>query len=412
MGDLNANIDFEFLKVKVREEIKKLDKFLRAQATDIPEISLHKLFDRITGHVFFKRLENIYQLGTVHLTIKTATHSRAHHSIDVARLGAKSLLYLAKVHTNEISFECASNILVACLCHDIGHAPFSHEFEHCAKRAGLEFSHEIAGCHLIRKIAEHVPFFNPNFVCQMVMGKPIDIPKFWAKMISNELVDLDRLSYLQLDVKYCQVEPDAVDFDGTPFSTRIKEDKIICGLKIGEDRDLYFAGPDTHDELRKCTQLRGVLHRDVYNTKIQQGLGFLIFEMLRQNMSGFIQQMSDLGDSGVSGLTDVSIQTRLLSKSPELYARLLNKDVPKCVESICQAEKPRDIKKVSLSEQFSLTTAVFHIGAGDMDPLVKFSSVQPVRVPILTEYRLYQIKDATAEDIQNAWSVVHEFLMA
>jgi deoxynucleoside triphosphate triphosphohydrolase SAMHD1 len=78
----------------------------------------------------FQRLRDIKQLGTCSYVFPTATHTRFEHSLGVAHL-AKNLLKYIKSNQPEldISDQDILNVMVAGLCHDLGHCILSHVFD-------------------------------------------------------------------------------------------------------------------------------------------------------------------------------------------------------------------------------------------------------------------------------------------
>lgn len=89
----------------------------------------------------FQRLRNIDQTG-MRMLYPNAKHDRFSHSLGVFHLGCKAVDALLENFSHEVYWNISSNntritfwaknkvlFLVACLLHDIGHAPFSHSME-------------------------------------------------------------------------------------------------------------------------------------------------------------------------------------------------------------------------------------------------------------------------------------------
>ena len=79
---------------------------------------------------FFQRLRNIKQLGFSEYVFPGATHTRFLHSIGVMNIGSKAF---DKLFSNELKkgefFRLKETFKLACLLHDVGHAPLSHSTE-------------------------------------------------------------------------------------------------------------------------------------------------------------------------------------------------------------------------------------------------------------------------------------------
>lgn len=84
----------------------------------------------IIQHPFFQRLRNIKQLGFSDLIFPGATHNRFLHSIGVMFVGNKAFntLFKDRLQNKEI-IKLKETFKLACLLHDIGHAPLSHSTE-------------------------------------------------------------------------------------------------------------------------------------------------------------------------------------------------------------------------------------------------------------------------------------------
>src|SRR5690606_5133502 len=83
----------------------------------------------VVDHPFVQRLRNILQTGFSHLPFPGATHSRYSHCIGAAFLAGRAFdsaysdWHFTRPGARD---DFRSLVRVAALCHDLGHAPFSH----------------------------------------------------------------------------------------------------------------------------------------------------------------------------------------------------------------------------------------------------------------------------------------------
>ena len=94
--------------------------------------SIHILDEEIPiiRHDFFQRLRNIKQLGFSEYVFPGATHTRFIHSIGVMSIATQAFDRLFKVKLQDPNFRrLKETFKLACLLHDVGHAPLSHSTE-------------------------------------------------------------------------------------------------------------------------------------------------------------------------------------------------------------------------------------------------------------------------------------------
>ncbi len=181
----------------------------------------------------FQRLKDLKQLGGVYYAYSCASHNRFEHSIGTAHLGGKLALRLREIQP-ELGITDADVLCVqlAGLCHDLGHGPCSHMFEHFlettwkAKGYGAPPSHEYLSTQLLDYLIEDnglaVVFEEAGlsqrditFIKEMIDhpvgpdGKALlptgrDPDKHWlAQIISNERcgIDVDKFDYFMRDAR-------------------------------------------------------------------------------------------------------------------------------------------------------------------------------------------------------------------
>lgn len=100
----------------------------------------------VIDHPLFQRLRNIRQLGNAHHVFPSATHTRFSHSIGVMHQASALFQAILRRHidhqppdekTARALASTHARVRLAALCHDLGHGPFSHHFEHVLEEAGV-----------------------------------------------------------------------------------------------------------------------------------------------------------------------------------------------------------------------------------------------------------------------------------
>ena len=166
---------------------------------------------------WFQRLRFIKQLGLTDMVYPGATHSRFLHSLGALHLMVQALTTLRKkkVEINEEEFEAA---LIAILCHDLGHGPFSHSLEF---NISGKISHEDISL-IIMNILNRKYNNRMDMAIEMFNGKYSR--RFFNDLISSQ-IDMDRLDYLLRDSYYTGV------IEGS-----VGSDRIISMLNTADNR--------------------------------------------------------------------------------------------------------------------------------------------------------------------------------
>ena len=93
----------------------------------------------------FQRLRYLKQTGVCHFVYPNATHTRFQHSIGVGHLAFKFAEKLRKENPHLVDEKDSVCVMIAGLCHDLGHGPFSHLWE--------GFVHEVGWYKLTKLLA-------------------------------------------------------------------------------------------------------------------------------------------------------------------------------------------------------------------------------------------------------------------
>jgi uncharacterized protein len=216
----------------------------------------------IIEHPFFQRLRNIKQLGFSEYVFPGATHTRYLHSIGVMHISTlvfNSLFKLTPYH-RELQ-RLRETLRLACLLHDIGHAPLSHSTESVMPpvkdlllparfidKENRQATHEDYTIKSIVDSSFTSSFkavrekfgVTPEAIADLVIGKTADQAYFTVdqvnyfpllhQLVSSEM-DCDRMDYLLRDSYFCGVSYGKFDLDW-----------IIDNLKVCEQDQSYYLG--------------------------------------------------------------------------------------------------------------------------------------------------------------------------
>lgn len=211
-------------------------------------IPIHDDIVPIIRHDFFQRLRNIKQLGFSEYVFPGATHTRFIHSIGVMDISRKAFIKLFEKNLSDPRFQKLNySLQLACLLHDIGHAPLSHSTEYVMPKLKdlnipkeflfeEDYDSERQATHedyTIKAIADSS--FAQSFeqveknhkivrarVADLIVGKT-EHPEYFTvdgvnyfillhQLVSSEM-DCDRMDYLLRDSYFCGVSYGGYDLD-------------------------------------------------------------------------------------------------------------------------------------------------------------------------------------------------------
>lgn len=196
----------------------------------------------IIEHPFFQRLRNIKQLGFSEFVFPGATHTRYLHSIGVMHVSTLVFNALFKGRDSETE-RLGQTLRLACLLHDIGHAPLSHTTESVmpsveelklparyASSGPRQASHEDYTIKTITDSSFTAAFADvqashgvtPDAVAELITGvntdqayftlNGVDVFPLLHQLVSSEM-DCDRMDYLLRDSYFCGVSYGKFDLD-------------------------------------------------------------------------------------------------------------------------------------------------------------------------------------------------------
>lgn len=204
-------------------------------------------FEPVLTHPAFIKLGRILQLGPTQLVYPGATHSRRAHSIGVYAMALRILQALKGIE-NSMTPEGVRSFLVAALCHDVGHFPYTHSL----KELPLVPHEVLAGRILCTEMADAV--------C-----KAGACPEKVAAIIDESIVVEDAELLLYRKILSGTLDPDKLDY--------LNRDAWACGVPYGV-QDVDFI-------LQHITIEQGALAVDVRGVMSVEGLLFSKYEMYR-----------------------------------------------------------------------------------------------------------------------------------
>jgi HD superfamily phosphohydrolase len=193
---------------------------------------------------FFQRLKSIKQLGFTENIFPGATHTRYLHSIGVMDVSTKVFNQVFKhIHYDADIRRLKETVRLACLLHDIGHAPLSHTTEfvmpmvselklsaNFSPKVDRQATHEdytiksIIDSSFTASFEEVKNKFGvtPEQVAELIIGET-NSPKYFTheginyfpllhQLVSSEM-DCDRMDYLLRDSYFCGVSYGKFDLD-------------------------------------------------------------------------------------------------------------------------------------------------------------------------------------------------------
>jgi HD superfamily phosphohydrolase len=232
----------------------------------------------IIDHPATQRLRGIRQLGFSDLPFPGATHTRYAHSLGamhLAGLAFDACFRDSPFSTPEKARDYRHCLRLAALCHDLGHAPFSHAAEFAmpplrklklgaydpakvVDRLDKRASHEdytigmLTASSLSPVIAREFPF-RPEHIAALVCpdvrleddffdDRGLDMRPIFSQLISSAL-DVDRLDYLVRDSYYTGARYGEIDVPWlvSHLSRHVQDTDEVC---LALDRRAIYAFDD------------------------------------------------------------------------------------------------------------------------------------------------------------------------
>ncbi len=246
-------------------------------------IPLNDIEHKIIQTYPFQRLRFINQLGPTYWVYPSATHTRFDHSLGVAYLSTKVVNHLKHLKLlPEITGEDEQIFKLACLLHDVGHAPFSHSGEEM-DLFPRKITHETMGIKIIEETGIG-DIIRKNFKEEglkriLFILTPEKLPIKRIDMHFNNLLTgqagIDRMDYLLRDSYFLGVMYGKFDLE-----------RLIETMLFREDKGCFWEEGGKH-ALEQFLLARYFMFTEVYFHKTRRSLdyhlGKLIKSFLKEN---------------------------------------------------------------------------------------------------------------------------------
>lgn len=160
----------------------------------------------------FQRLRFIKQLGPAYLVYATANHTRFEHSLGCCHLAT---IFMDTITKNDPSLavteEQKQAVILAALCHDLGHGPFSHAFDGVVRHHETSFQYiewqpvdmsETMFRYILKKHGINFPDHVVSAACNFILGHKYQEWHPWLSQIVRNLetnIDLNTFDYVMRD---------------------------------------------------------------------------------------------------------------------------------------------------------------------------------------------------------------------
>ena len=353
------------------KKLKLIDLELQSFIVNDPihgTIHLPEIIKIIIDEPIFQRMRHIKQLGLLSLIYPSATHNRFFHSIGTAFL-AKELIKNLKYKQPELNIDNSDIlcVIIAGLCHDLGHLCYSHLFEVFIHELGVykrenddltdielyeNWNHEDGSIMLLKELYKKlniklnsIGLCKQDYICIEELIKPpkkklhelLDsnrlkeewsnvikgrsVEKAWMyEIISNwrSGIDVDKFDYFRRDALYLGIQ---IQFDHNRYINSVRV--------IKDENDVYTISPPEKfkDYLEENMMgLRRTLHLNAYQNKTVKKMECHMINILKKLDDALIlrskyckmsKAIVNFDPIVYSNLTDTYIESKILyNESP------------------------------------------------------------------------------------------------
>ena len=312
---------------------------------------------KVLDSPFFQRLRYISQLSGAQMVYPSATHTRFAHSLGV--------MYLAGLYARALlkdDEERISAIRLAAMLHDIGHGPYSHQFDDAVYSqfysdvpevaSGQIMGHDYQRFRILEKMAEENYIKDKTY--EMILEIWQDKDLIGAAIVQGVL-GADRLDFLIRDSYFCGTQ----QFGMVPIDRIIKNSYVVD--IDGIERLAYSY--KLLDDLYITLVGRFFMYRNVYFHKAARSADIMIQQLLRMaykplNLGDWINDLdlfSKLNEFTLSGLICSSEDKEIRDFYERIFVRRkLYKMVFESLapESLEMREIRRDVLRLYLEKMY------------------------------------------------------------
>ena len=198
----------------------------------------------VVDHPFVQRLRGIRQLGFSHLPFPGATHTRYNHSLGVMHLAGRAYDACFRdkpFATREARRAYRHCVRLAALCHDLGHAPFSHAAEFAMpplRELGITCYDPELVAHRIDERATHedytIAILTRSSLADTIRANFNFTPEHVARLVSHEVaIEDDFFVYDGYDLRYLLSQLISSDLDADRLDYLVR-DSYFTGARYGQ----------------------------------------------------------------------------------------------------------------------------------------------------------------------------------
>lgn len=283
----------------------------------------------------FQRLRFITQLGSVIYVFPSANHTRFEHSLGACHLASVFMDHIqASQPELEIKEEYIQAVIIAALCHSLGHGPFSQDFQFYASTVDPSWNPERTSGQILENIVERYNIKMPKQVIEAaikyISGDIYDeYPPWLSQIVRNTKIGLDviKFDYLSRD-SYRTLSNAHFKYDRLIKNCRIIDNQVVWKLSEIHTIEDYFY---TLNEM----------HSRVYKHRIVQAISCMIIDIFK-NLPEHFNLESSIYDAEIFAHFDDTVLFRIgldihdntALESQTLLNRITIRDIYKWVGDI------------------------------------------------------------------------------